>query len=158
MFAIRKAPKAGAVLAVPMSALLILFSLAGCGSSSGDETTAELTHAQVVKRGDAICARTSTTASKELTTQIKKLPEGLTPEAEKELILTVSLPAMETMAADLSDIDAPAKEKQELRAISTAFRDSLARVKANTRLIVQDPYAKASGLADDFGFVECSKF
>ena len=148
------------ILAISTAALLIIVSLSSCGDSSGDQGgTQQLTHAQAVKQADAICARTSATASKELTARLKKVPQGVTPEVEEELILTVSVPAIEGMATDLAEIDAGPEDKQELKAISVAFTGAAAKIKENPVANIQnDPYTEASGLADAFGLTECSKY
>jgi len=44
---------AGATLMLPAAILV----LAGCGSSSGPESTRSLTKAEFLKKGDAICAK-----------------------------------------------------------------------------------------------------
>jgi|SRR5215203_437140 len=140
-------------------ALACLTALAGCGSSEDGEGGAQLTHAQVVKEGDVICARTSATASKELSARLKELPQGLTPKVEEDLILTVTVPAIEGMAADLAQIESRPEDEQKLKAISAAFTAAVAKIKKNPVAGIQnDPYAKASGLADTFGFIECSKY
>jgi len=137
---------------------MALGALSGCGGGDDAETEQQLTHAQVIKQGDTICAGAGTKASNELTEQIEQLPGALTPETEEELILTVNVPAIESMAAELAELDAPPEDARELEAIATAFNDAVAKVKSNPRSSAQDPYAKASGLAGAFGFIECGKF
>ncbi len=143
------------VLAV---AALTLGALSGCGGSGDAGTDQRLTHAQVIKQGDAICVSAGTKASDELTERIEKLPGALTPKTEEELILTINVPAIESMSAELAELDAPPEDAQELEAIAAAFSDAVADVKGNPRSSAQDPYAKASGLAGAFGFIECGKF
>jgi len=147
-----------------LAAATCLVVALGCGGGDDESTTAagpELTHAQVVKQGDAICSQAGAKASRELSAAIKDLPrsQGLDKATEERLVLTINVPAIEGMAADLDALNPPAADQEELQAVVDGFKDATAKIKAEPRAAPPaGPYGKASALAGSFGFQECSKF
>jgi len=145
---------------VVLAVLFATGALAGCGG--GDDSTAseELTHAQVIKQGDAICARYGTEASEELRTKLQAATQGIDAATEEELVLTINVPAIEGIATDLGQLQASSEDQEELEAIAGAFGDAAVKIKSNPRPTdpTKSPYDEASNLAAAFGFVECSKF
>lgn len=140
---------------------LTLLVFTGCGSDGDSTETKALTHAQVVKEADAICAKEGTEASSKLSSEIKRLESSQQPldsSAEVKLVLAINIPAIEHIASGLDELDAPPEDAKELEAVATAFADAASEIKSNPQGNYQDPYGKASGLAGAFGLVECSKF
>jgi hypothetical protein len=123
----------------------------GCGSSDD-----ELTKAEFLKQGNAICAK----GNKEIDAAANKTFEKgkepskaqITKFAEDTLI-----PSVEEQINGLRDIDPPSADEDQVNKILDEAESALDQTKDDPSLFAanQDPFKKANQLANQYGLTEC---
>lgn len=145
---------------IPATAALLLalgLVLAGCGSSD-DEAT--LTKAQVIVRGDAICAKTDKAQEAALRSYSPENQKSLATKAGVEkLIVEVGLPPIQTQAEELSELGAPKDDDGTFDEIVEGMEQGVEDAEADPASMEEgpnNPFASVNKLAGEYGFKVCS--
>ena len=161
------------LVAIAVLAVIAALAIAGCGDSSdatGEGTTASgttaaedsgatLTKALVIKKGDAICAKTDDIQRQGLEAFEKKNPGAVqTPKGLEEVIVEVALPAVSTEIEELKALPAPSDEVAPLTSIYEAMEKALRSAEKNPLSVGKSlgPFREPAKMAKFFGFRECA--
>jgi hypothetical protein len=150
---------------IAFAALLAIAVLAGCGSSgsggSSDSSTAELSKAEFIKQGDAICAKTDKVQETELQEFQKKDPEGkLTQAVREEMVSDAGLPPIQDEVEELAALQGPSADSDEIEAIVGGIEEALKEAEADPSLLLKGgsgPFTEPGKLAATYGFKECDQ-
>ena len=129
---------------------LLLSSATGCGG--GEE---QLTKAQFLEQGDAVC-RQAGTEQAEIASHYKK---GQIAPGQYEVVTAVFVPPMEKELRRLRSLNPPQEDEKEVRAILRGIQSGVDDAKADyLDLFVRetDPFAEANELARKYGFHACA--
>lgn len=146
--------------ALMATAVLTLAALsAGCGGS-GDSTTASLTKAQYIKRGDAICTK----AEQEQLAGVERFQRETHVEAlgvgssEEQLVKEVGIPPLRLETEKLADLPAPQGGETQVKAYVAALEEGMQAAEKEPGLLLEagkSPFAEAEELASAYGFRVC---
>jgi hypothetical protein len=130
---------------------LLIAVAAGCGSSDSDKAP---TKAEFLKKGNAICKAgdTKTNAAG------KKLFKGGKPSQAQMMAFAKNtlLPSVTEQVNGVAGLTPPKGDEAKVKAIVTSAQASLAKAKANPKLLVAgDPFTKTNKLAKDYGLTVC---
>jgi hypothetical protein len=131
--------------------LALALSVGGCG---GGEF--QLTKAEFVRQGDAICEQASAEQT-ELATHYKK---GEVAEGNLETVTAVFVPPMEKELRRLEALIPPQADERKVRTILDGIGSGIKDAKADyLDLFVKetDPFAEANELARKYGFEACAE-
>jgi hypothetical protein len=145
-----------------MAVLVAGVSVAGCGSSnSTTETTATITKAEFVAKGNAVCAKGEKAQEAEITAYIKK--HGLekqkpTKAQNAELVKTVLVPNIQSQIDGVKALGAPSGEEQQVNSALELSQQTLEKIEANPELAFGkgDPFAAAGKQLHALGLKECA--
>lgn len=116
----------------------------------------ELTKAELIEQGDAICERGRTKAEAEIG---RKLKSNASKAEASEVIISVSLPAIQAQTEEMGALDAPSGDEAEIEAIVQSVKDAVAAAEKNPSLLSEkgSPFVKADKLATQYGFKACGQ-
>jgi hypothetical protein len=149
--------------AVPIGVILFAGLLvAGCGSSS-TTTTAAISKAEFVAKGNASCVANQKKQQAEFTAYAKK--HGFSEKTEPtkaqqtELVDAVFVPNVQTQINYIKALGAPSGEEQQVTAALETAQTELTKVKANPELIFskQDPFKATGEKLHALGLTQCAK-
>lgn len=152
-------------LLIPLCAILVIgLVMAGCGSSDDStETSVELTKAQFIKRGDAICKKGNAQIEREVDVFVKKNEiDRISPTEgdQNQVTAVVVVPALQAQADELSELGAPTAQEEEIDAIIDALESGIDELEDDPGALFRSevsPLDEAKGLAEEFGFKVCGK-
>jgi len=148
--------------AAPLWLMVVMLAAlaAGCGSGGGSNTADALSRTQLLKQGDAICAKTGARVSKAMNGEAKKLAgKNITVSGEERLVASVTAPAVVQMSEELAALGAPEGEGAEVEAIASDFAAAGHVLEEDPKAgVEEDVFAKASGAAGTYGFRICKQF
>jgi hypothetical protein len=141
-------------LAIATAVMTGLFA-AGCGGGSDDDS---LTKAEFIKQADAICKKAHDGFDKAFN---QAFPDGQPTQAQLNKFATSTLvPGVQGEIDDVSELEPPAADQDQVDAILEAEQTGVDKVKANPAIlspsVKEDPLAKGQQLAKDYGMKECS--
>lgn len=147
-------------------AALLAVVVAGCGGSSGsDGSTAELSrahvelsHAQFVKKGNAICKAQAEKRNAILKSAIAgKDQSKLLPLAEREELVLRILPYYAEVPGKLEALGIPKRDEKQVEAIVAAMEQAVKNVEADPlkSLETTSQFYEASKLSAEYGLSEC---
>jgi maltose-binding protein MalE len=149
-------------IAVLVGVLALAALVAGCGSSSGDSTTASLSKAEFIKQGDAICQK----GNKEIETGFEAFMKenGIKGEPSKaqgvEISETVLIPSIETQSEELRALGAPSGEEGEISAMLDALDEGVEEAEEDPEALLaseSDPFGPANKMASEYGLKVCGR-
>jgi hypothetical protein len=135
----------------PLALTVFLLAAPGCDS---DES--ELTRAQFLQQGDAIC----TQAAAEQARRASHYRKGEVAAGNFEVVTAVFVPPMSGELRRLKALNPPQADAARIRAILKAIESGLEDVKADyLDLFVKetDPFAEANELAQRYGLNACAR-
>jgi hypothetical protein len=144
-------------------ALFVGVCVAGCGSSSSTstETTAAISKAEFVAKGNAVCARGEKAQEAEINAYVKK--NGLekkepTKAQEAEIVETVFAPNIQSQIDGVKALGAPSGEEQQVSSALELSQQTLERIEANPELAFgkKSPFAAAGKQLHALGLKECA--
>jgi hypothetical protein len=142
-----------------ITALVFASFAIGCGNS-GDSSTAALTKAEFIKRGDAICEKTDEAQKAGLKAYTEKHPKSqTTPTGVKDAVVAAGLPPIQSEAEELAELGAPNGDEAEVEAIIKGIEDALARAEKDPGSLLKtegNPFVGVDKLADEYGFKACN--
>lgn len=146
-----------------VAALIIGVCVAGCGSSSSSstESTAAISKAEFIAKGNAVCAKGNKAQEAESNAFIKQ--HGLqnkkpSKAQETELAETVLAPNIQSQIDGVKALGAPSGEEAQVNAALEISQQTLEKVEANPELFFgnQDPFAAAGKQLHALGLKECA--
>lgn len=140
-----------------VAAVLLVGVAAGCGSGS-DATTAELSRAQFVKEGNAICKQQTEKRNAVLRKVVEQGDQSkVLPLAEREEIVLSILPYYAEIPQKLEALGAPKRDEKEVEAIAAAMKQAVKDVEADPAKALEttSQFYKASKLSAEYGLKDC---
>jgi hypothetical protein len=147
-----------------MVALIVGACMAGCGSSGSTtttETTAAISKAEFVAKGNAVCVKGEKAQEAEVNAYVKK--NGLENQKpskaqEAELVETVFAPNIQSQIDGVKALGAPSGEEQQVGSALELSQQALEKVEANPELAFgkQNPFAAAGKQLHALGLKECA--
>jgi len=148
---------------VLMAALIVGVCVAGCGSSdsTSTETTATISKAEFVAKGNAVCVKGEKAQEAEINAYVKK--HGLenkkpTTAQQAELVETVFAPNIQSQIDGVKALGAPSGEEQQVSSALELSQQTLEKIEANPELAFGkgDPFAAAGKQLHALGLKKCA--
>lgn len=145
-----------------IAALIVGVSVAGCGSSSTTtETTAAITKAEFVSKGNAVCVKGEKAQEAEINAYVKKhgLEKKKPSKAQNvELVETVLAPNIQSQIDEVKALGAPSGEEQQVSSALELSQQTLEKIEANPELAFgkEDPFAAAGKQLHALGLKDCA--
>jgi len=148
-----------------MAALVVGVCVAGCGSSSNStstETTAAISKAEFVAKGNAVCVKGEKAQEAEINAYAKKHGFNENQEPTKaqnvELVETVLAPNIQSQIDGVKALGAPSGEEQQVSSALELSQQTLERIEANPELAFgkTDTFAAAGKQLHALGLKECA--
>jgi hypothetical protein len=146
-----------------MAVLFVGVCVTGCGSSNSTttETTAAITKAEFVAKGNAVCAKGEKAQEAEINAYVKK--HGLekkkpTKAQNAEIVETVLVPNIQSQIDGVKALGAPSGEEQQVNSALELSQQTLEKIEANPELAFGkgDPFAAAGKQLHALGLKECA--
>jgi hypothetical protein len=151
--------------------LAIAVIAAGCGSSSdsssSEESTSSISKAELIKQGDAICAKSEKENEAEFEEFVEEngLSENKEPtEAQKEELATsILLPSVSSQIEGIRALGAPSGEEEEVSEILDTVQEEIEEGEAEPSSLFEaeeegaSPFAEGNELAREYGFKICGQ-
>jgi hypothetical protein len=150
---------------------------AGCGSSSSDSsstsgsdttastgdttvTTAALSKAELIKKGDAICTKGNESISTEANEFAKEnnVNTKKPTKAQKEEVITeVVAPDLRKQGEEIAELGVPSGDEAEIEAIVAALEGAADELEENPNLLFEgkSPLSDVAKLGSGYGFKVC---
>jgi len=169
------------LIALLAGVVAIAIVAAGCGSSSSDSsstsassgdttastgdttaTTAALSKAELIKQGDAICAKGNEsieTEANEFAKENNVNTKKPTKAQKEEVITEVVAPDVRRQGEEIAELGAPSGDEAEVEAIVAAVEGAADELEETPSLLFgeKNPLTKASKLAGSYGFKVCGE-
>src|ERR1700761_5343085 len=150
-------------LAVLFGALVV----AGCGSTSGDDSSSTAqpppppTKSRFLEEADAICSATDIAQTDALKKYVKKHLAAKTQEAaERQFVLKVALPMVQTEAEEVGALVTPTADEQEVQKVVSTLETAVEEAEAEPERLLkgpsESPFTGVEKLARAYGFKACS--
>ena len=146
-----------------MAALIIGVCVAGCGSSDSTttETTAAISKAEFVAKGNAVCVSGEKTQEAEVNAYVKKhgLEKQKPSKAQNmEIVETVLAPNIQSQIDGVKALGAPSGEEQQVSSALELSQQTLEKIEANPELAFgkTDAFAAAGKQLHALGLKECA--
>lgn len=151
-----------ASIAVLAAFVALAAIVAGCGGDDSD-TSASLTKAQFVKQADAICKKGNDKIEAEFESFVKEneLGENEAPSKalQEEAIAEIVAPSVQEQVEEIDALGAPEGDEEQIEEMLTAFEEGAEELEENPSSLNEgeNPIAKGSKLARDYGLVTCGE-
>jgi hypothetical protein len=137
--------------------------LAACGSSNNNSTstTAALTKAEFVKKGNAICKKGNQQINKvaNQTFTKKKYPNGPPPKSVQVKFATDTvIPSIQSQINGIKALGAPKGDETKVNAIITSAQGALDQAKKDPTILLQNgpgPFKQTNKLTNAYGLTVC---
>jgi hypothetical protein len=146
-----------------IAAFAVGVCVAGCGSSNSTstETTAAISKAEFVAKGNAVCAKGEKAQEAEINAYVKK--HGLeskkpTTAQQAELVETVLVPNIQSQINGVKALGAPSGEEQQVSSALELSQQTLEKIEANPGLAFgnKDTFAAAGKQLHALGLEKCA--
>jgi hypothetical protein len=130
--------------------------VAGCGGD--DDSSASLTKAQFVRKGNAICAESEVERIKAMEAAGSKFGPSESPADQQKKLLLASMPSYEKAVSGLDELGAPEGDEKKADAIIEAMEEAVEASKADPEEVLTSgvvPFKKANRLLEDYGLSKC---
>jgi len=152
------------LISMAVAALTIALVAAGCGGDDGD-STATLTKAQFVKKGNAICAagNKEIEAGFESFAKEHNLSKNQQPTKAEltEAAETVLTPAIAKQVHAIGALGTPSTDGKGAEEVLDAAEEALEKIEEEPVLITKSgsksPFAKANAMAREYGLTTCGE-
>ena len=134
----------------------------GCGGG-GSSTTASITKAEFVKKGNAICTAGNERVQSEFEAYAKKagLKEGEEPgkAEDEELAETILLPSVSQEIEEIKALGIPSEEGEDAEAVIESAEESIAKGEEDPAAVVTSAsaFTKTNELAHEYGLTVCGE-
>jgi hypothetical protein len=144
---------------------VVLTAISGCGggssSAAGQSAGQAISKADLIKKGDAICAKTDKIQTSRMAAYVKKDPKATeTKSAFIEMVKKVALPPVRSEVEELASLGTPKGAEKEFAAIIIGFEKAQKSAEANARFamgLTEGPFTAPAKLAAKLGFKACAK-
>ena len=149
------------LIALLAGVVAIVVVAAGCGSSSGSDSSS-LTKAEFIKKADAICSR----GEKSIEDGAEKFAKENNVDTEKptkaqkeEVITQVVAPNIRKQGEEISELGAPSGEDEKVEAIVTAVEEGADALEEEPTTLFEgkNPLEHGSKLAKEYGLKVCGE-
>jgi len=147
-----------------IAAFAVGLCVAGCGSggsSTSTETTATISKAEFVAKGNAVCVKGEKAQEAEVNAYVKK--HGLenkkpSKAQEAELVEAVFAPNIQSQIDGVKALGAPSGEEPQVDSALELSQQTLEKIEANPELISgnKDPFAAAGKQLHALGLTKCA--
>jgi hypothetical protein len=152
------------LIAAFVGVIAIAAIVAGCGSSSDDETTS-LTKAQFVAQADAVCKKGNAEIEFEFEAFAEKndIKENEEPSQaqQAELSETILVPNVTNQAEEIRALEAPSGDEDEISAMLDSLDEGVEEVEADPQAPFEsnqpNPFGPANKLAKEYGLKVCGQ-
>ncbi len=131
------------------------------GSTNGDTTTAALTKAEFIEKGDAICEKANESIEDEADDFAKENDIDTSKPTQKqkeEVIVAVVAPSVRTQSEEIAELGAPSGDEDQVEEIIVSLEDATAEIEDDPSLVFEgEPLKEAGRLAEDYGFEVCGE-
>jgi hypothetical protein len=147
-----------------MTGVLVAIGLlaAGCGGG-GSSTTASITKAEFVKKGNAICTAGNKRVDSEFEAFAKEagLKEGEEPSKaqSEELAETILLPSVSQEVEEIKALGIPSEEGEGAEAVIESAEESIEKGEEEPAALVssEKTFKKTNELAHEYGLTVCGE-
>lgn len=147
-----------------MAAVIVGICVAGCGSSSNStsaETTAAISKAEFVAKGNAVCVQGEKAQEAEINAYVKKngLEKQKPTQAQNvEIVETILAPNIQSQINGVKALGAPSGEEQQVSSALELSQQTLEKIEANPELAFgkKDTFAAAGKQLHALGLKECA--
>lgn len=152
------------LIAALLGVVAIAVVVAGCGSSSSDDSTASLTKAQFISQANAICKKGNAEVESEFEDFAKK--NGIegnkepTTAQEVELAETILTPNVKSQSEELRALGAPSGDEDEITAMLDSLDQGVEEAEADPEALIEgkaEPFKDASQKAQKYGLTACGQ-
>lgn len=149
---------------VLMAALIVGACVAGCGSSGNStstETTATISKAEFVAKGNAVCVKGEKAQEAEINAYVKKngLENQKPSKAQNvEIVETILAPNIQSQIDGVKALGAPSGEEQQVSSALELSQQTLEKIEANPELAFgkENVFAAAGKQLHALGLKECA--
>lgn len=158
-----RARLAGSAFCVSILAALVVSGCGGGNPSTARSTAAEgsLTKAELIAKGDAICAETDKIQEQRMAAYGKHEPDYMRSKpAFYRMIEAAGLPPVQIEIEKLRALGAPEGEEAKVNAILSGFQKAERAAEADPRFamgVTEGPFVASAKLARAYGFKACSE-
>jgi len=132
---------------------------ASSGSTTSDQTSgAQLTKAEFIKQGDAICVKTDEAQAKSFDDYLKENGEDTSKAGQEALVIEVGLPAIRQELKELRALGPPAGDEDAVEEILGEAEDALVEAEEKPSLALRtrtSPFSPIEKLLKEYGFKAC---
>ena len=152
--------KTGLLTALAVAVAVIV---AGCGGGSSSSTTASITKAEFVKKGNAICTAGNKRVQSEFEAFAKEsgLKEGEEPSQaqSEELAETILLPSVSQEVEEIKALGLPEEEAEGAEAVIESAEESIEKGEEDPAALVSSgkTFAETNELAHEYGLTVCGE-
>jgi hypothetical protein len=147
-------------ISVLCAVIALTLTAVGCGGSDSD-----LTKAEFLKRGDAICREINKQRDAAIRAYAAKIGRPQQPPsrlAQLGIVTEAALPPIEVEARKLEELGLPSEEEAKAQAIIDGLRSAVEKTRARPASVLgkarTGPFAEVSELAEEFGFQTCARY
>ena len=143
----------GSILGLALLAVILAVG-AGCGGSDGGE---ELTKADFVRKGNAICGKWQQARSDRFREVNSKFKPPVTQAKREKAVLTIVEP-YEDAIQGLEELDPPAGEEEKVEAMIDAAEEGWKQGQASPQTLLSSGavFSKSNQLFKEYGLTECT--
>jgi hypothetical protein len=154
-------------VAVLVAVLGIALVVAGCGGADSGAVAItanpDLTKAELIKQGDAICEKTDKLQESGLKAYTQKNPEAESNKAgQSKMVIAVGLPPIQTEAEELAALGAPSGDEDKVAAIVEGIEGAVEKSEEDPASLLggaqgaQNHFTAVGKLAAEYGFKACN--
>jgi hypothetical protein len=138
---------------IAVGALLCLFAVIGCGSSS-DNT---LTKAEFEKQAAAICKEAEAKRGELIASMLEKVNPKADPQAQQVRLVKKAMPTYEEAAQQIDDLGSPEGQEKKAEALVQAMEEAAdkSNIDPHTAVTSNVFFRKANQLAEEFKLSGC---
>lgn len=158
--------RGGPVIAFLVAAALIAAGCGGSGDATAGEdvadsvaTNSDLTRAELIDRGDKICAETDKAQEAELKAFLEKHPNSQSNQKGRaRLVREAGLPPLRTELEELAALGAPPGDEKQIEGMLEALENAIERGEEDPGSLLRDEdnlFVAVERLARKYGFGAC---
>jgi len=153
------------LMALSLAACVVLALVAaGCGSdgdsTAADESSASLSKAEFIKKGDEICKETDKIQNKDIRLYLVENPGSSGKKEDVEKVIKVGLQQIKVEAEELEALGAPEGDEEKIEAIVAGIEDGMKKAEedpvSTNKSGPGNPFATVDKLTTDYGFKVCN--
>jgi hypothetical protein len=135
---------------------VLIFILAGCGGGSGSTSDGEISKANFLKQGNAICEKQNA-AMEQALQQLSKGENKPSRAAQARFVSVTVVPDIEAEIAALESLSYPSQDEEAIETFLAEAENALHEVKKEPGILTNGagPFASADKFASTYGLSAC---